>query len=165
MRHPSRPCCAFILKGEWARSATPRRSGSRQPQSASRSLATDAPHIKTSYNNILRRYRESRLKTLTNRSRRLLPSSHSACLPGREPDRAAEEEAPRDMPKIRERLRTLSPELCPSTIGTMHAVLDRWLRQPPKPRSHHAQGTVHVQVLDANKLCCADYKGELMLAV
>jgi len=120
---------------------------------------------KTGYK-ILRRYNDSGLEALTDRSRR--PYRHANQLPFQIEAlivRLKQEKPAWGAPKIRERLRRLYPDVhCPA-ISTVHAVLDRHgLVQRRKRRRNRAQGTVLSQAVKPNDLWCADYKGEFMLA-
>ena len=120
---------------------------------------------KTGYK-ILRRYNDSGLEALTDRSRR--PYRHANQLPFQIEAlivRLKQEKPAWGAPKIRERLRRLYSDVhCPA-ISTVHAVLDRHgLVQRRKRRRNRAQGTVLSQAVKPNDLWCADYKGEFMLA-
>src|SRR2546423_4131635 len=120
---------------------------------------------KTGYK-IFRRYNDSGLEALTDRSRR--PYRHANKLPFQVETlivRLKQEKPSWGAPKIRERLRRLYPDIhCPA-ISTVHVVLDRHgLVQRRKHRRHHAQGTALSQTCQPNDLWCADYKGEFMLA-
>jgi transposase len=120
---------------------------------------------KTGYK-ILKRYNDSGLEALTDRSRR--PYRHANQLPFQIETlivRLKEDKPAWGAPKIQERLRRLYPDVhCPA-ISTVHAVLDRHgLVQRRKGRRHKAQGTVLSHAGQPNDLWCADYKGEFMLA-
>jgi putative transposase len=120
---------------------------------------------KTGYK-ILKRYNDSGLEALTDRSRR--PYRHANQLPFQIEAlivRLKEEKPAWGAPKIRERLRQRYPDVhCPA-ISTVHAVLDRHgLVQRRKRRRHRAEGTALSQAKEPNALWCADYKGEFMLA-
>jgi putative transposase len=120
---------------------------------------------KTGYK-ILRRYNDSGLKALTDRSRR--PDRHANQLPfqietlivGLTQDKPAW-----GAPKIRERLRRLYRDVhCPA-ISTVHAVLDRHgLVQRRRRRRNRDTGTALSAENEPNQLWCADYKGEFILA-
>jgi putative transposase len=115
---------------------------------------------------IFNRYKDTGLDGLTDRSRR--PYRHANQLPMQienEIVRIKQEHPSWGAPKIRERLRRKYPELqCPA-ISTVHAVLDRrGLVKRRKRRRHKAQGTSLSRPHQPNKLWCADYKGEFMLA-
>jgi putative transposase len=120
---------------------------------------------KTGYK-ILRRYNDSGLEALTDRSRR--PDRHANQLPFQIETlivRLKQDKPAWGAPKIPERLRRLYPDVhCPA-ISTVHAVLDRHgLVQRRKGRRQRAQGTPLSQAKEPNELWCADYKGEFMLA-
>jgi putative transposase len=120
---------------------------------------------KTGYK-ILRRYNDSGLAALTDRSRR--PYRHANQLPVQIETlivRLKQDRPAWGAPKIRERLRRLYPDVHTPAISTVHAVLDRHgLVQRRKGRRHRAQGTALSQAAEPNDLWCADYKGEFMLA-
>lgn len=120
---------------------------------------------KTGYK-IVRRYNDSGLEALTDRSRR--PYRHANKLPFQIEKLivSLKKERPSwGAPKIRERLRRLYPDIhCPA-ISTVHVVLDRQgLVQRRRHRRHRAEGTALSQSREPNDLWCADYKGEFMLA-
>jgi putative transposase len=120
---------------------------------------------KTGYK-IIRRYNDSGLAALTDRSRR--PYRHANQLPVQIETlivRLKQDKPSWGAPKIRERLRRLYPDVHTPAISTVHAVLDRHgLVQRRKGRRHRAQGTALSQAHQPNDLWCADYKGEFMLA-
>ena len=119
---------------------------------------------KTGYK-ILRRYNDSGLEALTDRSRRpyrqanQLPFQIEALivrLKGDKPHWGA--------PKIRERLKRLYPDVHTPAISTVHAVLDRHgLVRRRMSRRYRSEGTPLSQAKEPNQLWCADYKGEFML--
>ena len=120
---------------------------------------------KTGYK-IFRRYNNSGLEGLTDRSRR--PYRHANQLPFQIEKlivNLKKEKPSWGAPKIRERLRRLYPDIhCPA-ISTVHVVLDRHGLVRRRRRHHHrAQGTTLSNALSPNDLWCADYKGEFMLA-
>lgn len=120
---------------------------------------------KTGYK-LLKRYNDSGLQALTDRSRR--PYRHANQLPFQIETlivRLKQEKPAWGAPKIRERLRRLYPDVhCPA-ISTVHATLDRHgLVQRRKRRRNHPSGTVLSNASEPNALWCADYKGEFMLA-
>jgi len=120
---------------------------------------------KTGYK-ILRRYNDSGLQALTDRSRR--PYRHANQLPFQIETlivRLKRDKPAWGAPKIRERLRRLYPDVhCPA-ISTVHAVLDRHgLVQRRRRRRNRATGTALSAPNEPNQLWCADYKGEFMLA-
>ncbi len=95
---------------------------------------------KTGYK-ILRRYNDSGLEALTDRSRR--PYRHANQLPVQIETlivRLKQDKPAWGAPKIRERLRRLYPDVHTPAISTVHAVLDRHgLVQRRKSRRHKAQ--------------------------
>ena len=120
---------------------------------------------KTGYK-LLRRYRDSGLHGLTDRSRR--PYRQTNQLPVQIETlivRLKRERPGWGAPKIRERLRRLYPDVhCPA-ISTVHAVLDRHsLVKRRRRRRNRATGTPLSHTTQPNDLWCADYKGEFMLA-
>jgi len=121
---------------------------------------------KTGYK-IYQRYKNTGATGLTDRSRR--PYRHANQLP-----MAVEKsivglkrEYPNwGAPKIRERLKQRWPEVACPAISTVHVVLDRHglvkrRRRRIRPR---LTGTALSQPMAPNRLWCADYKGEFMLA-
>jgi putative transposase len=119
---------------------------------------------KTGYK-IARRYNDSGLAALTDRSRR--PYRHANQLPVQIETlivRLKQDKPSWGAPKIRERLRRLYPDVHTPAISTVHVVLDRnGLVQRRKGRRHRTQGTTLSQASQPNELWCADYKGEFML--
>jgi putative transposase len=121
---------------------------------------------KTGYK-IYQRYKEIGTTGLTDRSRRpyrhanQLPMAVEKCIV-----RLKKEYPHWGAPKIRERLKQRWPETqCPA-VSTVHAVLDRHdlvkrRRRRIRPR---LTGTTLSQPMAPNRLWCADYKGEFMLA-
>lgn len=120
---------------------------------------------KTGYK-ILKRYNDSGLEGLTDRSRR--PYRHANQLPFQIEKlivRAKHDKPSWGAPKIRERLARLYPDVHAPAISTVHAVLDRHgLVKRRKQRRNRAQGTALSHSGQPNDLWCADYKGEFMLA-
>ena len=121
---------------------------------------------KTGYK-IYQRYKEIGATGLTDRSRR--PYRHANQLPMAVEKgivRLKKEYPTWGAPKIRERLKQRWPETqCPA-VSTVHAVLDRHglvkrRRRRIRPR---LTGTTLSQPMAPNRLWCADYKGEFMLA-
>lgn len=119
---------------------------------------------KTGYK-IFNRYKDIGLEGLTDRSRR--PYRQANQLPMQIEKRIVQikNEYPKwGAPKIRARLKKLSPEIPPPAISTVHAVLDRHgLVQRRKRKRYKAKGTALAHVTAPNELWCADYKGEFML--
>lgn len=97
---------------------------------------------KTGYK-ILKRYNDSGLEGLTDRSRR--PYRHANQLPFQIEKlivRAKQDKPSWGAPKIRERLARLYPDVHTPAISTVHAVLDRHgLVKRRKRRRNRAQGT------------------------
>ncbi|MER9445947.1 IS481 family transposase [Mesorhizobium sp. M0340] len=120
---------------------------------------------KTGYK-ILKRYNDSGLEGLTDRSRR--PYRHANQLPFQIEKlivRAKHDKPNWGAPKIRERLARLYPDVHTPAISTVHAVLDRHgLVKRRKQQRNRAQGTALSHSGQPNDLWCADYKGEFMLA-
>ena len=120
---------------------------------------------KTGYK-IFKRYKDCGIDGLTDRSRR--PYRQASQLPMQIEKLIVglKKEYPHwGVPKIREKLRRLYPDMhCPA-ISTVHAVLDRYgLVERRKRRRNKACGTALAHVTEPNELWCADYKGEFMLA-
>jgi putative transposase len=119
---------------------------------------------KTGYK-ILKRYRDSGVDGLTDRSRR--PYRHANQLPIQIETlivRLKREKPAWGAPKIRERLSRLYPDIQRPAISTVHAVLDRnGLVKRRKRRRNRATGTPLSSSREPNALWCADYKGEFML--
>jgi putative transposase len=121
---------------------------------------------KTGYK-IQRRYNDSGLEALTDRSRRpyrqanQLPMQIEKLIVSLKQDKPAW-----GAPKIRERLRRLYPDVQLPAISTVHAVLDRHglVNRRRRRRRELRQGTPLSQARAPNALWCADYKGEFMLA-
>ncbi len=120
---------------------------------------------KTGYK-IFNRYKDCGLDGLTDRSRR--PYRQANRLPVQIETlivRLKKERLSWGAPKIRERLRRLHPDVHTPAISTVHAVLDRHgLVKRRRKRRYKAQGTTLSRPCQPNKLWCADYKGEFMLA-
>jgi putative transposase len=120
---------------------------------------------KTGYK-ILRRYNDSGLEGLTDRSRR--PYRHANQLPFQIETlivRLKQEKPSWGAPKIMERLARKYPDVHTPAISTIHAVLDRHgLVKRRKRRRHLVKGTALSQASQPNDLWCADFKGEFMLA-
>ncbi|RUV82023.1 IS481 family transposase, partial [Mesorhizobium sp. M5C.F.Ca.IN.020.14.1.1] len=119
---------------------------------------------KTGYK-ILKRYNDSGLEGLTDRSRR--PYRHANQLPFQIEKlivRAKQDKPSWGAPKIRERLARLYPDVHTPAISTVHAVLDRHGLVKRRKRRNRAQGTALSHTCRPNDLWCADYKGEFMLA-
>ncbi|MGI9462796.1 MAG: IS481 family transposase [Aestuariivirgaceae bacterium] len=120
---------------------------------------------KTGYK-LLKRYRDSGVHGLTDRSRR--PYRHANQLPVQIETlivRLKKERPNWGAPKIRERLRRLYPDLHTPAVSTVHAVLDRHgLVKRRTRRRNKATGTLLSHSSTPNDLWCADYKGEFMLA-
>jgi putative transposase len=121
---------------------------------------------KTGYK-IYQRYKDVGASGLTDRSRR--PYRHANQMPLAVEQvivRLKREYPSWGAPKIRERLKQRWPETqCPA-ISTVHAVLDRHglvkrRRRRIRPR---LTGTALSQPTAPNRLWCADYKGEFLLA-
>jgi putative transposase len=119
---------------------------------------------KTGYK-ILKRYNDSGLQGLTDRSRR--PYRHANQLPFQIETlivRLKQDKPSWGAPKIRERLARLYPDVHTPAISTVHAVLDRHgLVKPRMRRRNKAEGTALSHPCQPNDLWCADYKGEFML--
>jgi putative transposase len=121
---------------------------------------------KTGYK-IFERYRQIGVKGLSDRSRR--PHRHANQLPlvVEKSIVGLKREYPSwGAPKIRERLRHRWPSIACPAISTVHAVLDRHglvrrRRRRVRPR---LRGTPLSQPVAPNRLWCADYKGEFLLA-
>jgi putative transposase len=120
---------------------------------------------KTGYK-LFKRYKDSGLEGLTDRSRR--PYRHANQLPFQVEQlivQLKKEKPSWGAPKIRERLRRLHPDVHTPANSTVHAVLDRHgLVRRRRRRRHKAQGTALSRPRQPNELWCADYKGEFMLA-
>ena len=121
---------------------------------------------KTGYK-IFERYKDIGVPGLVDRSRR--PFRHANALPmviEKSIVRLKREYPSWGAPKIRERLKRRWPEVqCPA-ISTVHAVLDRHglVRRRRRRTRPPIAGTPLSQPVGANRLWCADYKGEFMLA-
>ena len=121
---------------------------------------------KTGYK-IFERYRQIGVKGLSDRSRR--PHRHANQLPlvVEKSIVGLKREYPSwGAPKIRERLKHRWPSIACPAISTVHAVLDRHglvrrRRRRVRPR---LRGTPLSQPVAPNRLWCADYKGEFLLA-
>ena len=120
---------------------------------------------KTGYK-LYRRYRDTGLEGLTDRSRR--PYRQANKLPFQveiEIVRLKQEHPSWGAPKIREKLRRLELGIQTPAISTVHAVLDRHglvkRRRRWRPK---AQGTALSWPRQPNDLWSADFKGEFMLA-
>lgn len=121
---------------------------------------------KTGYK-IFERYRQVGVKGLSDRSRR--PNRHANQLPVvvEKTIVGLKREFPSwGAPKIRERLKQRWPAVSCPAISTVHAVLDRHglvrrRRRRVRPR---LTGTRLSQPVAPNRLWCADYKGEFLLA-
>jgi putative transposase len=120
---------------------------------------------KTGYK-LYRRYRDSGLEGLTDRSRR--PYRQANKLPFQVESRIVQlkrEHPSWGAPKIREKLRRLNLGIQTPAISTVHAVLDRHgLVKRRRRRRYKAQGTRLSWPRQPNDLWCADFKGEFMLA-
>ena len=120
---------------------------------------------KTGYK-ILKRYNDTGLHGLTDRSRR--PYRHANQLPVQIETRIVrlkQDKPSWGAPKIREKLARLYPDVHTPAISTVHAVLDRHgLVKRRMGRRNKAKGTVLSHPGRPNDLWCADYKGEFMLA-
>jgi putative transposase len=120
---------------------------------------------KTGYK-IVRRYNDSGLEGLTDRSRR--PYRHANQLPFQIEALIVElkrEKPTWGAPKIMERLARKYPDVHTPAISTIHAVLDR--HGPVKRRKRRrtiVKGTALAPADQPNDLWCADFKGEFMLA-
>ena len=120
---------------------------------------------KTGYK-IYRRYRDTGLQGLTDRSRR--PYRQANKLPFQleaQILRLKQAHPSWGAPKIREKLRRLNLGIQTPAISTVHAVLDRnGLVKRRRRRRYKAQGTPLSWPHQPNDLWCADFKGEFMLA-
>jgi putative transposase len=120
---------------------------------------------KTGYK-IFERYKDSGVRGLTDRTRR--PHRYANRLPVAIEKlivRLKKEYPSWGAPKLRERLRQRWPDvLCPA-ISTVHAVLDRHslVKRRSRRRRPRLTGTSLSWPAAANRLWCADYKGEFML--
>ena len=120
---------------------------------------------KTGYK-IFERYKDTGIRGLTDRSRR--PHRYANRLPVAIEKlivRLKKEYPSWGAPKLRERLRGRWPDvLCPA-ISTVHAVLDRHglVKRRSRRRRRRLTGTPLSWPATANRLWCADYKGEFML--
>ncbi len=120
---------------------------------------------KTGYK-IIKRYNESGLEALTDRSRRPYRQANQLPVQVERLIVKLKKDYPHwGAPKIRERLRRLYPDIsCPAT-STVHAVLDRnGLVKRRGRRRNKATGTPLSHTHQPNALWCADYKGEFMLS-
>ena len=115
---------------------------------------------------IFNRYRACGLEGLTDRSRR--PYRHANRLPFQIETlivQLKKEHPSWGAPKIREKIRRRHSQIMLPAISTVHAVLDRHgLVTRGRRARYHAQGTTLSQPTQPNNLCCADFKGEFMLA-
>jgi putative transposase len=120
---------------------------------------------KTGYK-LYRRYRDTGLEGLTDRSRR--PYRQANKLPFQVETqivRLKQEHPSWGAPKIREKLRRLELGIQTPAISTVHAVLDRHgLVRRRRRRRPKAQGTRLSWPRQPNDLWSADFKGEFMLA-
>ena len=119
---------------------------------------------KTGYK-IFKRYKDCGIDSLTDRSRRPYRQANQLPMQIEKLIVGLKKEYPHwGAPKIREKLRSLYPDMhCPA-ISTVHAVLDRHgLVERRKRRRYKAKGTALAHVTAPNALWCADYKGEFML--
>ena len=119
---------------------------------------------KTGYK-IFNRYKHSGLEGLNDQSRR--PYRHANKLPYQVERiilRIKKERPSWGAPKIREKLSREYPMAKPPAISTVHAVLERnGLVKKRRTRRYKARGTSLSDPKAANKLWCADYKGEFLL--
>ncbi len=120
---------------------------------------------KTGYK-IYNRYKDFGVKGLTDRSRR--PYRHANQLPMQIEKlivRLKKQHKSWGAAKIREKLARKYPDIHSPAISTVHAVLDRnGLVKRRGRRRNKAQGTPLSSPNRPNRLWCADYKGEFMLA-
>ena len=122
---------------------------------------------KTGYK-IYDRYKASGAQGLTDRSRR--PQRHANQLPTiieRQIVQLKKRYPTWGAPKIREKLRPqCAPVRCPA-VSTVHAVLDRHglVRRRRRRTRPPIAGTSLSRPVAPNRLWCADYKGEFMLAI
>lgn len=121
---------------------------------------------KTGYK-IQRRYNDSGLEALTDRSRRPYRQANQLPFQIEKLIVSLKQDKPSwGAPKIRERLRRLYPDVRLPAISTVHAVLDRHglVKRRSRRRRELREGTPLSQAQQPNDLWCADYKGEFMLA-
>jgi len=121
---------------------------------------------KTGYK-IFERYKDAGLVGLTDRSRR--PHRHANQLPmavERLIVRLKKEYPHWGAPKLRERVKQRWPDVACPAISTVHAVLDRHhlVRRRRRARRPRLTGTRLTRPVAPNRLWCADYKGEFLLA-
>jgi len=121
---------------------------------------------KTGYK-IFERYRQIGVQGLSDRSRR--PHRHANALPVvvEKTIVGLKREYPGwGAPKIRERLKQRWPGIACPAISTVHAVLDRHglVRRRRRRLRPRLVGTRLSQPVAPNRLWCADYKGEFLLA-
>jgi len=121
---------------------------------------------KTGYK-IFERYRQTGVQGLSDRSRR--PYRHANQLPlvVEKTIVGLKREYPSwGAPKIRARLRQRWPAIACPAISTVHAVLDRHglVRRRRRRARPRLAGTSLSQPFAPNRLWCADYKGEFLLA-
>lgn len=114
---------------------------------------------------IYERYKECGLDGLNDRSRRpyrqanKLPFQIERCILG-----IKREHPSWGAPKIRDKLLREFSVIKPPAVSTVHAVLDRHgLVTRRKRRRYKAEGTPLNVAAEANRLWCADYKGEFRL--
>jgi len=113
------------------------------------------------------RYNDSGLEALTDRSRRPYRQANQLPMQIEKLIVTLRQDKPNwGAPKIRERLRRLYPDVHLPAISTVHAVLDRHglVKRRRRRRRELREGTPLSQAHEPNRLWCADYKGEFMLA-
>ena len=115
---------------------------------------------------LFRRYQNSGIEGLTDRSRR--PYRHANRLPFQIENlilQLKEKHSSWGAQKIRDKIKLLHSAIPLPAISTVHAVFDRHgLVSNGRKKRYKAEGTVLCQATRPNDLWCADYKGEFMLA-